>query len=57
MRAGLLERRPPEPLARVLLGALTEAGLASGGDAAGARNAALWMLRRLRDAPRKASTI
>ena len=48
MRAGLLDRRPPEPLARVLLGALTEAGLAAGDDAEGARSAVLWLLSRLR---------
>jgi AcrR family transcriptional regulator len=47
MRAGLLERRRPEPLARVLLGALTEAGLAAPGDAREVHDAALWLLRRL----------
>ncbi len=48
MRANVLQRRPPEPLARVLLGALTEAGVAVGEDAPEARSAVLWMLRRLR---------
>jgi AcrR family transcriptional regulator len=48
MRAGLVERRPALPLARVLLGALTEAGLAAADDADGARHAALWMLGKLR---------
>jgi len=49
MRAGMLERRPPEPLARVLLGALTEAGLVGDRDADGAHEAALWVLRELRN--------
>lgn len=48
MRAGMLERRPPEPLARVLIGALTEAGLMVDRDAAEAHEAALWVLRQLR---------
>lgn len=48
MRANLMERRPPEPLARVLLGALTEAGLAASEDVEEARGAVLWLLRRLR---------
>lgn len=48
MRAGMLERRPPEPLARVLLGALTEAGLVVDLGAGGAHEAALWVLRQLR---------
>jgi AcrR family transcriptional regulator len=48
MRARLVERRPSRPLARVLLGALTEAGLDAAAEAEGARDAALWMLRRLR---------
>lgn len=53
MRHGLADRQPPEPLARLLLGALTEAGLAEGADARAARDAVLWLLRRLRrDAPR-----
>jgi AcrR family transcriptional regulator len=51
MRTGLLERRPPEPLARVLLGALTEAGLAASSDAREVHEAALWLLRRLTAAP------
>jgi AcrR family transcriptional regulator len=48
MRRGLVERRSPEPLARLLLGALTEASLAAGPDAEPARDAAFWLLRRLR---------
>jgi len=48
MRAGMLERRPPEPLARVLLGALTEAGLVADGHATAVHEAALWVLRELR---------
>jgi len=48
MRAGLIERRPPEPLARVLLGGLTEAGLAAAADAEAARRAVRWILSRLR---------
>lgn len=48
MRAGLIERRPPLPLAHVLLGAFTEAGLASRGDFAEAESATLWLLRRLK---------
>ena len=51
MRAGLLERRPPVSLARVLLGALTEAGLAAADGPGGAREAALWLLARLRREP------
>jgi AcrR family transcriptional regulator len=42
MRAGLIERRPALPLARVLLGALTEAGLAEENDEM------FWVLRKLR---------
>jgi Tetracyclin repressor-like, C-terminal domain len=48
MRHRLVEQRPPEPLARLLLGALTEAGLVAGGEAQLARDTALWLLRRLR---------
>lgn len=48
MRAGQLDQRPARPLARVLLGALTEAGLAAAEDAEGARDAVLWLLSRLR---------
>jgi AcrR family transcriptional regulator len=48
MRRGLVDRRPPEPLARLLLGALTEAGLATGEDARAAHDGVLWLLRRLR---------
>jgi AcrR family transcriptional regulator len=50
MRAGLLDSRRPEALARVLLGALTEAGLAAASDPA-PREALLWLLRRLRRDP------
>ena len=48
-----LERRPPEPLARLLLGALGEAAIAPGREQADLRSAALWLLDRLgsRDAP------
>jgi hypothetical protein len=49
MRAGLLERRPAVPLARVLLGAFTEAGLAAFDDPEGARETTMWLLRRLRE--------
>jgi AcrR family transcriptional regulator len=42
MHAGFIERRPALPLARVLLGALTEAGLAEETDEM------FWLLRRLR---------
>ena len=48
MRTGLMERTPALPLARVLLGALTEAGMATADEADSARDAALWMLGRLR---------
>jgi AcrR family transcriptional regulator len=55
MRAGLLERQPPDPLARVLLGALGEASsIAPNQEQADLRGAALWLLARLRrpvDAP------
>jgi AcrR family transcriptional regulator len=53
MRAGFLERRPPEPLARLLLGALGEAAIAPGREQADLRSAARWLLDRLgsRDAP------
>ena len=47
MRAGFLERRPPEPLARLLLGALGEASIAPGQEQADLRSAALWLLGRL----------
>ncbi len=49
MRAGLVERHPPVPLAHVLLGALTEAGL---GAPEGAAETALWLVRRLRREPK-----
>ena len=51
MRAGQVDRRPPLPLARVLLGALTEAGLAAEEDAEGAQDAVRWLLTRLRRRP------
>ncbi len=50
MRAGLMARRPARPLARLLIGALTEAGLAAAGER-DANEAALWLLRRLRTPP------
>jgi AcrR family transcriptional regulator len=50
MRAGLLERRPPEPLARLLLGALGEASIAPEREQRDLRSAALWLLGRLRAA-------
>lgn len=52
MRAGLIERRPALPLARLLVGALTEAGLAAAVDRDETRDATLWLLRRLRTPPR-----
>ncbi len=52
MRAGLIERRPALPLARLLVGALTEAGLAAAVDIDETRDATLWLLRRLRTPPR-----
>jgi AcrR family transcriptional regulator len=49
MRAGLMARRPALPLARLLMGALTEAGLAAADEESGAaEEATLWLLRRLR---------
>jgi AcrR family transcriptional regulator len=51
MRAGLLDRQRPDALARVLLGALTEAGLAAPGDP-GPREAVFWLLGRLHGDPR-----
>jgi hypothetical protein len=48
MRAGLLERQPPDPLARLLLGALGEASIAPGQEQVNLRAAALWLLARLR---------
>jgi len=51
MRAGQVDRRPPLPLARVLLGALTEAGLAAEEDAEAAQDAVRWLLTRLRRRP------
>jgi AcrR family transcriptional regulator len=47
MRAGLLERQAPEPLARLLLGALGEASIAPASEQAELRSAALWLLGRL----------
>jgi AcrR family transcriptional regulator len=51
MRARQLDRRQPLPLARVLLGALTEAGLAAGAGAGDAHEALHWLLTRLRRPP------
>jgi AcrR family transcriptional regulator len=51
MLAGQLDRRPPVPLARVLLGALTEAGLAAEDGAEDAHAAVRWLLARLRRRP------
>ena len=48
MRAGLMERRPALPLARVLLGSLTEAGLASTAERSANESAMFWVLRRLK---------
>jgi AcrR family transcriptional regulator len=48
MHAGLMERRPALPLARVLLGSLTEAGLASTAERNATESATLWVLRRLK---------
>lgn len=50
MRAGQLERRPALPMARVLLGLLTETGLAAQQDRAAAEEACFWILRRMRAA-------
>jgi AcrR family transcriptional regulator len=49
MRAGLIPRRPAEPLAHVLLGSLTEAGLLVGREGESVRQAVMWLLRRLRN--------
>jgi hypothetical protein len=48
MRVGIIERRSPEPLARLLLGALTEAGLAGPEDRDALRHSALWLLDQLK---------
>jgi AcrR family transcriptional regulator len=48
MRGRLMARQPALPLARLLVGALTEAGLASAGDRAATEAAAVWLLLRLR---------
>jgi AcrR family transcriptional regulator len=48
MHAGLMERRPALPLARVLLGSLTEAGLVSTAERNATESATLWVLRRLK---------
>jgi AcrR family transcriptional regulator len=45
MRAGLVDRRDPDSLARLLMGALTEAALDGGRDIA---DSALWLISRLR---------
>jgi AcrR family transcriptional regulator len=48
MRVGMLERRSPEPLAQVLLGALTEAGLAQAEAGREVAGATFWLLERMR---------
>jgi AcrR family transcriptional regulator len=45
MRAGLMERRDPDTLARLLMGALTEAALDGGREI---ENSVLWLISRLR---------
>jgi len=45
MRAGLMERRDPDAIARLLMGALTEAALDGGKEIA---QSAVWLIRRLR---------
>jgi AcrR family transcriptional regulator len=45
IRAGVIERQDPNALARLLMGALTEAALDGGQEIA---EAALWLVRRLR---------
>jgi AcrR family transcriptional regulator len=45
MRAGLVERRDPDALAHLLMGALTEAALDGSREMAGS---AVWLVRRLR---------
>lgn len=49
MRAGLVQRRSPLPLARALLGALTEAGLAADAERDETERATFWLLRRLKE--------
>jgi AcrR family transcriptional regulator len=56
MRAGLVRRQPPDPLARLLLGALGEAAIAPAQEQDEIRSAALWLLDRLRQLPRRRST-
>ena len=51
MRVGLIARRPPVPLARIILGALTEAGLASTDDRPASDAAMFWLIRRMRSDP------
>ena len=51
MRSGQLEKRPALPLARVLLGVLTETGLTAAADRPASQSATLWMLRRLKSRP------
>jgi AcrR family transcriptional regulator len=55
MRAGLVDRRPVLPLARVLLGALTEAGLSPPAERAEAEAATRWLLGRLQTRARTGS--
>jgi AcrR family transcriptional regulator len=48
MRAGAVERRPPEPLAMLLLAALAEASVAPAEEQEGLQDAAFWLIGRLR---------
>jgi AcrR family transcriptional regulator len=48
MRVGVLERRSPEPLAQLLLGALTEAGLARAEARDEIGGATFWLLEQMR---------
>ncbi len=49
MRARMIESRPPEPLAQLLMGMLTEAGLAiARGEDPELREAVAWLVGRLR---------
>jgi AcrR family transcriptional regulator len=51
MRAGLVDRQPTLPLARLLIGALTEAGLAAADERDATEATMVWLLRRLRTIP------
>lgn len=48
MRAGHLPRRPLLPMGRMILGLLTECGMAARQDRVAAEETCFWMLRRLR---------